>query len=170
MYGIKAAIYWAQGAEHGEYLLGTLAQKTSGAIDGEQIAGIELTDKLHEDLYVVDVEHHAIEVVFEETALEVGQAAQRVGVHLGTGVLRHHQSVLVIKVGYYESILGQCIEESLLGTQVIVYRLVVVHVVAREVGEDTSGKLEPTDAALCHRVRTHLHEHILAALIGHAPQ
>ena len=152
VYGIEASAHGAQRAEHGEHLLGALAQEAGCAIYGKEVAGVELTDELHEELHAVDVEHHAVEVVLKDTALEVGQATERVGIHLGTRVLRHHQSVLVVEVGHHESILGQGIEEGLLGTQVVVHGLVIVHMVAREVGKDTSCKLKSTDTALRHGV------------------
>ena len=72
--GFEAAVHGTQGAEHGEHLFGALAQQAGSAVYREQVAGVEFADELYEDLYAVDVEHHAIEVVFEDAALEVGQA------------------------------------------------------------------------------------------------
>ena len=66
--------------------------------------------------------------------------------------------------------LGQGIEEGLLGVAVVLEGLVIVHVVACQIGEDASGKRQPGDALLCHAVAAHLHECILAALVGHLSQ
>ena len=90
--------------------------------------------------------------------------------HLGAGVLSHHEAVFVVEVGDYEGVFGEGVEEGLLGAQVVVYGLMVVHVVACEVGEDTSGKLKASDTALRYGVGAHLHENILAAFVGHASQ
>ena len=58
-----------------------------------------------------------------------------VGVDAGAGVLGHHQTVLVVSVGYGEGVGFETVEEALLGVAVVVEGLVVVDMVAREAGE-----------------------------------
>ena len=108
--------------------------------------------------------------MFEDAALEVGHRAKRVGVNRGVGVLCHHQSVLVVKVGEHKGVAWQGVEEGFLGAEVGIDGLVVVKMVAGEVGEDSSCEGQPADAVLGDGVRRALHKGVLAAFVGHTAE
>ena len=89
-----------------------------------------------------------VELAFHEQAFEVGEGAQRVGKHLGLGVLHHGHALLVVDIGNGKSLGGKHIEECLLGIDVVVDCLVEIEVVASEIGEDAAGKVQTIDAVL----------------------
>lgn len=84
-----------------------------------------------------------------------------------TRVLRHYKPVLIIQVGQTEGVLRHVVEEFLLSFEIILHCLVIVQMVARQVGENTTCKTEPADTFLVDRVRTHFHEDILAPGVCH---
>ena len=168
VYRLQTAADTVQGAQYQKDVVACLAQHAGGAIDGEQVAHIELPDELHSDFLAVDLEVHALEMAFQETGLEIGHALCGVGLHLCLGVLHHEESVLVVGIGDGECSLWQTVEEHLLGVAVILERPMVVEVVAREVGEDAAGEVQASDAVLVNGVAAALHEHIFAAF-GHHP-
>ena len=152
LHRLQSATHAVEGRERHEDVLGSLAQHACGAIDRQQVAHIELTDKLHTHLMAVYVEVHASEVHLDDACAEVGHLSDGVGLHRGLGVLHHHHAVFVVGVGNGEGRLGQAVEERLLGVAVVLERLVVVEMVACEVGEDAAGKLQSADALLCDGV------------------
>ena len=81
--------------------------------------------------------------------------------------MSHDQAVLVVKVGKAESIFRHIIEEFLLSLEVVLDSLMVIQVVAREVGEDAADKLQPADALLRNGVGTDFHKCVFATGIGH---
>ena len=97
---------------------------------------------------IVEIEQHTFEMRLQYTTLEITQTTQRVSIYMRTGVLCHHQSVLVVQVGQAEGILRHVVEKLLLSLQVIFHCLMIIQMVARQVGEDTSGKTQATDALL----------------------
>ena len=159
-----------QRAHRHQYVFGVLAQHAGGAIDGEQVAHVELADKLHAHFLSVYLQIHALEVALQYAGSEVCHLSYRVGLHLGLAVLHHYHAVLVVGVGDGKCRLGQAIKEGLLGVAVVFKGLVVVQMVAGEVGEYASGKLESANALLGDGVRRAFHERIFAASLYHARQ
>ena len=135
-------------AEHHENLFRILAQHAGGTIDGEEVGDIELTDELHTDLMAVDVEVHTGEVHLYDACAEVGHLTDRISFDRSLRVLNHDHAVLVIGIRDGEGRLGQPVEESLLRVAIVLESLMIVQMVAREIGEDASGKLQSADALL----------------------
>ena len=69
-----------------------------------------------------------------------------------------------------KSTLGQHVEEHLFGIHIVKHRAVIVEVVACEIGENSTREIESIDAMLTTRVRTHLHESVLASGVDHIGQ
>ena len=119
---------------------------------------------------IVEIEQHTFKMRLQYTTLEITQTAQRVSIYMRTGVLCHHQSVLIVQISQTEGILRHVVEELLLGLQVVLHRFMIVQMVARQVSENTSGKTQATDSLLGDGMRTDLHKGILATGIRHLPQ
>ena len=105
-----------------------------------------------------------------DVGAEVCHLAYRVGLYGGLGVLHHYHAVLVVGVGDGESRLGQSVEECLFGVAIVLEGLVIVEVVAREVGEYASGEFQSANAFLVYGVRRALHEGVLASGLYHLAQ
>ena len=103
-----------------------------------------------------------------DLALEVGCGAKRIGQLAGGRVLQHDGARLVVGVSQCEGLGGQGVEETLLGAEVILDRLVIVQMIAGEVGEDAGGVVQSGDALLIDRMRAHLHEDVRTSGLGHA--
>jgi len=104
---------------------------------------------------------------FQDFAFEVAKTAQRVGVYFRTGILCHHESVLVIQVGQAESSFRQFVEELFLGLEIVLHRFMIIQMVAGQISENTAGKLQTADALLGNGMGTDFHEGILAAGVRH---
>ena len=152
LYGVQSAVHAVQRAHDHEHILWLLAQHHCSTVDSQQVADVKLADEVDANLMSVDVEIHSFEMTLNDLALEVGQRAGRVGLHRGFGVLHHHHAVLVVGVGYGERCLGQTVEERLLSVAVVLERLVVVEMVACEVGEDAAREGQSADTLLCYGV------------------
>ena len=87
-------------------------------------------------------------MTFQNAGLEVGHGARGVGLHGGLGVLHHHHPVLVIGVGNGKGIFRQVVEERFLGVPIVLHSLVVVHVIAGEIGEDATREFQSADSFL----------------------
>ena len=159
-----------QCAEHQQHVLRFLSEHHRRAVNGEQVAQVELPDELHSHFPAVYLEIHTLEMTLQQPAFEVCHGARGVCLHHSLGVLHHHHSVLVVGVGYGESRLGQSVEERLLGIAVVLKRLVVVQMVAREVGEHSSCEVQTAYALLRDGMRAAFHERILTSCLHHACQ
>ena len=89
---------------------------------------------------------------------------------VGAGVLQHHIAHLVIGIDQGKGPLGQGVKEHLLGGDVVVHRLVEVHVVTRQVGEDAAAEGQTADALLADAVTADFHEGVGTTLVGHTTQ
>ena len=167
---IETAADALQRAHGYEYVLRTLSEHYGCTVNGEQVADVELADKLHSNLASVNLEIHSAEVTFKYLSLKVGHASDRICLNLSLGVLHHHHAVLVVGVGYGESCLWQTVEEGLLSVAVVLETLVIVEMVACKVGEYTACEVESAYALLCYCVRAALHEGILASCINHTAE
>ena len=105
---------------------------------------------------------------FHDLALEVGCGAKRISQLAGGRVLQHDGTRLVVGVSQCEGLGGQRVEEALLGAEVILDRLVIVQMIAGEVGEDAGGVVQSGDALLIDRMRAHLHEDMRTPGLCHA--
>ena len=86
----------------------------------------------------------------------------------GFAVLGHDESVLIVLVGDGEGRGFEVVEEALLRIAVVIESLMVVDMIAREVGEECSVEVETGDALLGDGVRRDLHEGMGAARVDHA--
>ena len=166
----QSSAYAVKGTHHYEHIFWLLAEHDGCTIYGEQVAHVELADKLYAHFSAVNLQIHAAEVALQDSGSEVCHAAGRVGLHGSLGVLYHDHAVLVVGIGNGKGCLRQSVEECLLGVAVVLECLVVIEMVAGEVGEQASGKLQSSDTLLCDGVRRALHEGILAASLYHLAQ
>ena len=166
----QSSAYAVKGTHHYEYILWLFAEHNGCTIYGEQVAHVELTDELYAHFSAVNLQIHAAEVTLQNPGSEVCHAAGRVSFHGSLGVLYHNHAVLIVGIGNGKGSLRQSVEESLLGVTVVLECLVVIEVVAGQVGEQASGKLQASDTLLCDGVRRALHEGILAASLYHLAQ
>ena len=104
------------------------------------------------DLLSFDEERHAFERLLNNLGRIVGDGANTVVATTGMRVLQHHFAVAVVEVGEGKGLLLQSVEERLLGVKVVLEGLVVVQMVARQVGKDATIEVEPADALLIDRV------------------
>ena len=168
--GVKATVDALEGTHDNKDILRLLAQHNSGSIDTEQIGDIELSDKLHAHLTAVNLEVHPLEMTLHDASTEVGHLPYTVGLYRCLRILYHEQTVLVVSIGDDKGILIKAVEERLLGIAIVLHRLMIVQMVAREVREESPGKLQTANALLRDSMAGALHEHILTTSIGHASQ
>ena len=118
----------------------------------------------------IHLQEHSLKTLLQNPAFEIGCATHGISFHLGPCILYHHHAILVIGIGNGKSLARQSIKECLLGIAIVLKGLMVIQMITRQIGEDTSGKGESTYAMLCHTVAAHLHEGIFATFVGHAAQ
>ena len=100
----------------------------------------------------------AVQTVFYHLHAEVGQRAHRIFFFAaGGGVLEHDGSVAVVGISQGEGFGRQHVEETLLGFEIVLESLVVVEMVACEVGEYASGERKTGDTVLVGGMTAHFH-------------
>ena len=152
LYRFQSSAHAVQCAHSHEHVLLVGSEHNGSAVYGEEVADVELANELYANLMAVHLKVHSLEVALDDACLEVGCGASGISLHLSLCVLHHHHAVLVVGVGYGESCLGQTVEESLLSVAIVLESLVIVEVVACEVGEYASREAQSTDALLCDGV------------------
>ena len=170
MDGLQTTVHALQRAQDDEDILRLLAQHDSCAVDGQQIAHIKLTDELYANLPAVDVEIHALEVALDDLGLEIGHRPRGIGLHLSLRVLYHHSTVLIVGIDDGKGILPQSVEEGFLRVAVVLEGLMIVQMVTRQIGEQSTCEMEATDTLLGDGVARTLHKSILTAGIHHLCQ
>ena len=167
---LKTSVYGLQRTQHPQHLQLLKSQTQCRAVDTEQIADIEPSDQRHKHLFAVHQQHHALKALFQNLRLVIGKRAGRIGMHRRLAVLRHHQTVLVIFVGHRKSLLLQTVKQPFLRVAVVVEGLVIINMIAREVREKRSVKIQSRNAFLRDSMTAHLHKRVLAPGIHHLPQ
>lgn len=160
----------AHGMEHahGTQHFGAVeSQQYRGAVDGQQVIGVEASYEPDPDLLPVDAQQHAVDVHLDYLAAEIGHRAQRIGVYPGCGVLHHDAAVFVVGVRQGEGILGEGVEEEFFGADVFGEGLVVVEMVVGDVREDAAREMQSPRALLHDGMRRTLHETVFAPFVGH---
>ena len=145
---LQTSAHALQRAQHHQHVLGFLSEHHGSAIECQQVADIELADELYAHLAAVHLKIHAFEVAFQDTGAEIGHRAGRVGLHLCLAVLHHHHAVLVVGIRDGKGRLRQSVEEGFLRVAVVFHGLMVVHVVACQVGEYASCKFQSANTFL----------------------
>ena len=151
-------------------VLRLLAEHDGSTIDSQQVGNIELSDELYAYLPTIDLEIHSLEVTFQDAGAEVGHRTGGIGLHGSAGVLHHEQSVLVVEVRDSKRCLGQHVEEGLLGIAVVLESLMIIQMIAGEVREQSTCKLQSANTLLCDSVAGTLHEGVVATGIDHSCQ
>ena len=105
-----------------------------------------------------------------DVGLIVGHAPDGVGLDLRLGVLDHDEAVLVIYVGDGKGRLGQAVEEGFLRIAIVLEGLMVVQVVAGQVGKDASHECQTADTLLRYGVAGAFHEGVFASCLHHLGQ
>ena len=167
---LEAAGYVVELAQDSEYLQRFVTQHARCAVDRKQIGDIELAHELDAHLVAVDVQQHSLERHLQDARPVVGHAAGGVGADGGGGVLHHVEPVFVVGVGDGEGLARQHVKEGLLGVAIVLECLVIVEVVAGQIGEDAARKGESAYSLLRYAVAAALHKGVLAALLHHARQ
>ena len=157
VHGLEASGHGAQGAEGAQGLVSLSAEQARGAVDGEQVGGVEASGERRVEFFAVDVQEHAVDAVFHYIGAEVGLAPQAVGVHARTRVLHQYARVRVVGVDERPCACGQCVEEHFFGFEIGLEGAVVVEMVAGEVGEHASGETQACYASLRAGVAAHFH-------------
>ena len=93
---------------------------------------------MYSDLASVYFQVHSLEVAFQDACLKISHRAGGVGLNGSLGVLNHEHSVFVVGVSNGESGLRKSVEERLLCVAVVLESLVVVKMIACQVGEKTA--------------------------------
>ena len=104
---------------------------------------------------------------FQYPSFEIGQCAERIGQLPGSRILQHDKTGFVVRIRKCESRSRQIIEEFLLGFQVILDCLMIIQVITRQIGKDTSVERQAADTLLVDRMRTDFHKSILATGFHH---
>ena len=109
-------------------------------------------------------------MTFDDTGTEVGHLTYRIGLYLGLRILHHHTAVLVVGIGNGKGVLAQSVKKRLFGITVVLEGLMVVQMVACQVGKQSSSKGQATDALLGNGMTATLHEGVFTAGIHHLGQ
>ena len=137
-----------EAAHRRQHLAAVGAQQQCGAVDGQQVRGVEPAEKSDPHLVAAQTQQHAVEVLFQYTPREVGGRPERIGGHPCTGILHHDAAVAVVGVRQGESPGGQTVEKELLGLDIGGEGLVVVEMVVGDVGEDAPFEMQAADARI----------------------
>ena len=158
------------GTQSHKHCVRVFAKHNGCPVHCQKVADIKLAYELHTYFPAVYLKIHALEVALYDLGLEVGRALHRIGLHLRLGVLHHDHAVLVVSIGDGEGCGWQIVEEEFLGFYIVVESLVVVEVVAGDVGEESSNEVQASYAVLDNAVAAHLHEGIFASCLNHLGQ
>ena len=169
-YGFKTSVHRSHGAESNQCIQRILTQHDGSRVDRKQIINVETSDERNTYFLIIDAEIHAVKRLFQNLAVEIGHAHHGVGLYGGSGVLYHDHAVFVISVGDGKSIFRQSVEECFLGITVVLKCLVIVQMVACQVGKDTSSKCQTTDSLLGYSMRADFHKGISTSFVGHSSQ
>ena len=167
---LQSSAYALQRTHDNQNVLGFLTQHHGCTIYGEQVAYVELTDKLHANLLAIDLEIHALEVTFDDLGPKVSHRTGGVGLNLCLTVLYHHSSVLVVGIGNGEGVLVESVEESLLGIAVVLEGTMIIQMVASQVGKQATLKPQSADTLLSDGVTRALHKGIFTSCLHHLSQ
>ena len=110
---------------------------------------------------------HTFEMTLYDTCLEVSHRTDAIGLNGSFGVLHHKHAVLIVSICNSESTLRQHIKESLLRITIVLYSLMIIQMVASQIGEDTTCKLQSTNTLLGNGMTRALHEDILTTGFYH---
>ena len=158
-------------ATHGnQNLLGGFAQHDSGSIDSKKVVDIEFANELHSYFTSVDFQIHPLEVTFDDLCLEICRLLHGICLDGCMCILHHHHSVLIVDIGNCKCIGWQLIEEQFLCTDIVLERLMVVQMVASDIGKHATCKCQTANTVLDDGVRTDFHEYIFASGFCHLSQ
>ena len=168
--GLETSVDGFEGAQYAQHVQFVKAQAQRRAVDTQQVGYVEPSHERNKDFFAVHREQHAVEAFFEDLRFVIGQRTGRVRMHGCLAVLRHDKAVLIIEVGHGKSRFLKPVEEMLLRIAVVIEGLMVVDMIAGEVGEQRAVKVQSGDALLGDCVRRDLHERIRTAGIHHAAE
>ena len=166
-YRLQSSGYALQSAHDNKYILWLLAEHTRRTIYGEQIADIELTNKLHAYLMSVHLKVHTLEVALYDMSRIVGNCARGICLHSCLGVLHHYHAILIISIGDSKGTLRQVIEEFLLGITIVLECLMIIKVIAGKIGEKSACESQSAYAFLRYGMAGALHESIFTTSFDH---
>ena len=113
-------------AQGHEDILALLSKHDGGSIHGQQVAHVELADKLNTYLVPIHVEIHAGKVHLHNVGFEIGHSAHGIRLYRSLCVLYHVQAVFVIGVCDDESRFWQHVKERFFCVSIVLERLVIV--------------------------------------------
>ena len=87
MQRLEAAISGMQLAQAHQHIIAVDAQQHRCGSNGCQVVGIEAAGEQHLHVTPIDLQAHAIDALLDQTAVEIGHRAQRIGVMLCLTVL-----------------------------------------------------------------------------------
>ena len=166
--GLEASVNGREGTQDTQDIEFVKTEVECGTVDTEEVGDIKASDEGHEDLFAVEVKEHAVEAFLEDLRTVVRQCAGGVSMDGSFAVLGHDETVAVVFVRHRKGCGFEVVEEALLRIAVVIEGLMVVDMIAREVGEECSVEVESCYALLGDGVRGDLHEGMGAARIDHA--
>ena len=85
-------------------------------------------------------------------------------------VLEHHGAIAVVGIGKGEGIGWKTVEKRFLGLEIGIESLMIVEMVACDIGKYATGKAQPRDAVLVGGMAAHLHRRERAPGVHHGAQ
>ncbi len=155
--GLETSGHGHKAAHVDEHCFAVPPQQTAGTVNGREIVGVETAGEEHLHLMAVERHEGAIETALDHAACEIGHSTQRICVAACRGVLEHHLAIAVVEVGESERRAGQPVEKRFLGGKISVDRLVIIKMVAGEIGEHASGEMQSGYTVLVGGVGAYLH-------------
>ncbi len=148
-----------------------VAEKDAGAVDCGEVRGVETADEHGFDFASVEFEKHAVDAVLDYTCAEIGVATHAVcAAAMCRCILEHYGAVAVIGVGEGECVGRQHVKERFFCRQIGFDCLMVVEVVASQVGEYASCVVKTGYAVLVGCMAAHLHCRECASAVDHFGQ
>ena len=109
-------------------------------------------------------------MALDDLGLEIGHRARGIGLHLSLRILHHHSTVLIVGIDDGEGILPKSVEEGFLRVAVVFEGLMIVQMVTRQIGEQSTCEVEASDTLLGDGMARTLHKGILTAGFHHLCQ
>ena len=167
---LETPVHRVECRKHTEHFRLVEAEAHRRAVDTEQVRHIESPYQWHEHFLPVHIEQHTVETLLQNLRMVVCEGARRVGVYVCAAVLRHHKSVFVVLVGNRKSRLFESVEQAFFGVAIVVEGLMIVDMVAGEVGEQCPVEIQSRDTFLRNGMTADFHKRVFATGVHHTPK
>ena len=164
---LEASIDRCKCGEHAKNFDFVETEINCSSIDAEEITYIKSSNQRDENLLSVELQEHSIKTFFENLCAIIRHRACGIGINGGFAVLGHDETILIVLIGDSKRCRFEVVEEAFFCITIVIECLVIINVVACEIGEKCAVEVESSNTSLRDRVAADLHESMGASCSYH---